>query len=310
MLATVEELRRRFEAGPLVLDGATGTELERRGAGSPAPLWSAAALISAPQIVAAIHREYVEAGADIVTANTFRTNPRTLRAAGLTAKGESLNRLAVELAFGAANRRHVFVAASVGPVEECYCPERVPAENELRSEHHQMMAWLAAAQPDLVWIETMNTVREARAAAEVARRQQMPFVVSFVVQENGDLLSGEPLQEAVAAIEPLAPLALGLNCIPPRGLTALLPRLRRVTTRPLAAYAHIGNRLPIRGWSYANDVTPTDYAHYARRWLELGAAIIGGCCGTTPAHIRAVVRARENQTAMEKDGTADRDEAP
>ncbi len=288
MLATVEELRRRFEAGPLVLDGATGTELERRGAGAPAPLWSAAALISAPQVVATIHREYVEAGADIVTANTFRTNPRALRKAGLSGEGESLNRRAVQLVREAAGARNVLVAASVGPVEDCYCPELVPAEDVLRREHEQMAAWLAAAQADLVWIETMSTIREARAAAEAASYQQMPFAVSFVAGESGDLLSGEQLEDAVAALEPLEPLALGLNCIPPCGLTAILPRLCRATARPLAAYAHIGNLTPIRGWSYAQAVTPNEYAHYARQWLDQGATILGGCCGTTPGHIRAI----------------------
>jgi S-methylmethionine-dependent homocysteine/selenocysteine methylase len=288
MPATVEELRRRFAAGPLVLDGATGTELERRGAGAPALLWSAAALVSAPQVVAAIHREYVEAGADLVTTNTFRTNPRSLRKAGLLSEGPAMNRLAVQLAREAAGPRPVLVAASLGPVEDCYCPERVPAEDALRAEHEQMVAWLAAAQPDLIWIETIGTVREARAAVEAAFRQQMPFVVSFVVQESGKLLGGEQLEEAVAAVEPLGPLALGLNCIPPRGMTDLLPRLRRATAGPVAAYAHIGNATPIRGWSYGQDVTPTEYADYARQWFDQGAAIVGGCCGTTPAHIQAV----------------------
>jgi S-methylmethionine-dependent homocysteine/selenocysteine methylase len=285
---TIEELRRRFQGGLLVLDGAMGTELERRGAGHPLPLWSAGALLSAPEVVVAIHREYVEAGADILVANTFRTNPRTLRAAGCFPDGESLNRLAVDLARRAAGGRDVLVAASVAPVENCYHPERVPTESVLRAEHEEMMIWLVAARPDLVWIETMNTLREARVAAEVAHSRGLPFAVSFVVRENGDLLSGERLEDAIAAIEPLEPLALGLNCIPPRGLTALLPRLRRATARPLAAYAHIGNPTPIRGWSFAQDVTPAEYAQYARQWLDLGATIIGGCCGTTAAHIRAV----------------------
>jgi S-methylmethionine-dependent homocysteine/selenocysteine methylase len=238
----------------------------------------------------------VEAGADIIVANTFRTNPRTLGRVGRLADGAALNRLAVELARRAvtAARPHgavaggVLVAASMGPVEDCYHPERVPAESALRAEHEQMAAWLAAAQPDLVWIETMNTIREAQAAAVAVAGSGLPFAISFVVQESGDLLSGEPLEEAVAAVEPLAPLAIGVNCIPPRGMTAVLPRLRRATTRPLAAYAHIGNPTPIRGWSFSESATPAEYAQSARAWLAFGATIVGGCCGTTPAHIRAV----------------------
>ncbi len=288
IIATVDAIRSRLERGPLVLDGAIGTELERRGAASPLPLWSAGALRDAPRVVEQVHRDYVAAGADILVANTFRTNPRALRRAGCSAEGAALNRLAVELARQAAAGRDVLVAASVAPVEDCYCPERVPGARELHAEHGQMMAWITAAGPDLVWIETMGTVREASAAASAAGREGLPFAVSFVVRENGDLLGGEKLADAIAAVEPLGPLAIGLNCIPPRGLSALLPRLRPLTARPLAAYGHIGNAAAIRGWSYAQRMTPAEYAECAREWLTLGAGVVGGCCGTGPEHIRAM----------------------
>jgi S-methylmethionine-dependent homocysteine/selenocysteine methylase len=293
---TADTIRQRFARGPLVLDGAMGTELERRRMVLVSPLWSATALINKPQVVLTIHRDYVAAGADIVVANTFRTNVRTLQRVGATAEGADLNELAVALARQAAVRatgrtppvRPVLVAASIGPVEDCYHPERVPPDSDLQAEHGQMAAWLKAAAPDLIWIETMNTAREARVAAEGAAGAGFPFAVSFVVQESGDLLSGEALEDAVAAVEPFDPLAIGLNCIPPRGLTAILPRLRRATSRPLSAYAHINNPVPIRGWSYTQQVTPEEYAEYVREWLDAGARIVGGCCGTTPEHIRAV----------------------
>jgi len=336
-----------FQSRVLVLDGAVGTELERRGVPTPRPLWSAAALLTHPQVVEQIHRDYVEAGAEIIVANTFRTNVRTLRA-GVLERGAELNRLALELARkvaqrheGTQARRHegggqssalpVLVAASVAPVEDCYSPQLVPDEAMLDDEHAQMMAWLKAAGPDLVWIETMNTVREARAAARAAANAGLPCCISFVTRENGDLLSGEPLEAAVAAVEPFGPIALGLNCIPPDGMTRNLPRLRSATqsvggahgaetvgdahptrlrsaTRKagsahgtlLAAYAHINNPTPIRGWSFSQQVTPEEYAKYARRWIELGASIVGGCCGTTPAHI-AAVRATVDMRAVTRE---------
>jgi len=313
-------LRQELNRRPLLLDGATGTELERRGVPTLLPLWSAGALLTHPQVVEAIHRDYVTAGADIVVANTFRTNPRTLRAAGRMWQGEWLNRLAVELARQAVARggealaaregeapaepsagveqgadvtlstarQRVWIAASMAPVEDCYHPERVPNEPSLDTEHGRLMAWLKAAGPDLVWIETMNTVREARAAARAAVEAEMPFAVSFVLRESGELLSGEPLEEVVAAVEPFDPLAIGVNCIPPRAVADLLGRLRRITARPLLAYAHIGNAEPIRGWSYSQSLSPSKYADCARRWLDEGASIVGGCCGTTPAHIGAL----------------------
>ena len=290
MNPNADKIRDKFAGPPLVLDGATGTELERRGIKLALPLWSATALTECPDLLATIHQEYASAGAEIIVANTFRTNVRTLRQAGCLADGPELNRSAIELVRRSlgADQDSILVAASVAPVEDCYSPERVPDEGILQEEHQQMMGWLQAAQPDLVWIETMNTIREARVAAEAAVVASLPFAISFVVAETGNLLSGEPLEEAVAAVEPLAPLALGLNCIPPRGLTVLLPRLRRASNHPLVAYAHINNSIPIRGWSFAQSLSPAEYADFAKQWLDIGANIIGGCCGTTPEHIRAV----------------------
>lgn len=292
-------LRAVLDRRVMILDGATGTELARRGVPTPVPLWSAGALLTHASVVTEIHRDYVAAGADILVANTFRTNPRTLRRAGLLAEGARLNRLAIDLArqaaatAGAAGDRQNAprVAASIAPVEDCYSPQIVPDEGALLAEHARMLQWMLDARPDLLWVETMNTVREAHAAARSAADAGFEFVVSFVVRENGDLLSGEPLEAAVEAVEPFGPAAIGLNCVPPAGMTAALPRLARATTRPLAAYAHIGNPNPITGWSFSQDVLPAEYARHARRWVELGARIVGGCCGTTPAHIRALATA-------------------
>jgi len=141
----------------------------------------------------------------------------------------------------------------------------------------------------------MGTIAEARVAADAAARHDLPLAVSFVVQENGALLGGESLRDAIEAIEAFEPLAIGLNCIPPSGVSALLPRLRDATDRPLAAYAHVDNVEPIRGWSFAEQVEPAAYATHVNQWLEAGVGIVGGCCGTTPAHIaevRSLVDAR------------------
>jgi S-methylmethionine-dependent homocysteine/selenocysteine methylase len=295
MRGTSAELRAELARRPLVLDGATGTELQRRGAPTALPLWSAAALNTDPDLVRAVHRDYVAAGADLLVANTFRTNPRTLRRAGQAENGPTLNRLAVSLARQAADTaapdRTIWVAASVAPVEDCYRPELAPPEVELRAEHATMVEWLRAAGPDLLWIETIGTVREARAAAGAAAEAGMPFVVCFALREDGRLLGGESLEDAVLAVTPLGPLALGLNCMPPAGIAAALPQLRSATRLPLAAYAHIGNPEPTAGWSFSEAVEAREYEAWVRAWRSLGAGIIGGCCGTTPDHIRAVAAA-------------------
>ncbi len=290
-----QSLAQRLENGrTILLDGGMGTELERRGVDCGLPLWSARALLEQPGIAEQIHGEYLRAGAEILVANTFRTNPRALRAAGLDARGAELNRLAVELARRAAELATAtegeppIVAASVSPVEDCYRPDLVPDEATLEREAEQMLDWLADARPDVVWIETMGTTREAAAAARAAQRRKLPAVVSFVMRESGELLGGDALVDAVRAVEAFEPVAIGMNCIPPRGMDALLPRLRTVTNRPLLAYAHINNERPTPGWSFAQSVEPEEYATCAARWVEAGVQIVGGCCGTTPEHIRAL----------------------
>lgn len=290
--------RETWNRTPLVLDGAVGTELERRGLGAPGPLWSAAALLDSPGVVRDIHAEHVAAGADIVVADTFRTNVRTLRAAQLLDRAEDLNRRAVVLARQAADGaadRSVIVAASVAPVEDCYSPHLVPEEPALSLEHELMMKWLRQAGANVAWCETMNTAREARVAAEAAVSVGLPFVVSVVTAESGDLLGGDTLRAFVEAVEPLAPLAIGLNCIPPRGVSALLPRLRDLTSRRIVVYAHIGNEHPTPGWSYSEvDVSPEQYGEYVEKWRDMGAEIIGGCCGTTAEHVRVVADVLKN----------------
>lgn len=286
-------LMERWKSGlPLLLDGATGTQLEKRNRRSAGPLWSAEALRSCPEAVLHIHREYVTAGAELLTANTFRTNPRTLAKAGWE-DGAALNQAAIALCrHAAAEAGHpVWVAASVAPVEDCYSPHLTPSDADLREEHRLMMTWLSSAQPDLVLIETMNTAREARIAAQAAAEASMPFVVSFVPAESGALLSGEGLAAAVEAVAVFGPLAIGLNCAPPSGLSRVLPSLGRATSLPLVAYGHLSDGPPLPGWSFSEWLSPEAYAPVALEWIRAGARIVGGCCGTSPAHIRALAHA-------------------
>ena len=253
-----------------------GSELERRGADVRLPLWSARALDEAPEIVAAIHRENAAAGADVLTANTFRTNRR---AAGERAR--ELTRRAVEIAreSAAVADRRIFVAGSSAPVADCYRPDLGPEDATLEAEHAEHAANLADAGVDLILLETMNTIRESRVAAAAAARTGLPFVASFVTDGRGALLSGEPLGEAARTVVPLGPAAVGANCVEPEALAAELVRLAKAIPRvPLAAY---GNVLSTRE-------TPSAYASLAARWIALGARIVGGCCGTTPAHVAAL----------------------
>jgi S-methylmethionine-dependent homocysteine/selenocysteine methylase len=281
----------RVEAGPpLLLDGATGTELERRGATSALPLWSARALLEDPALVEQIHRDYVDAGAEILTANTFRTQARTLARAGLAHRARELTALAVALARRAGPERRPWVAGSMAPLEDCFRPDLVPDDDALAHEHREHALALRDAGVDLLLVETMNTAREAAAAARAARETGLPLWTSFTCDGSGRLPSGEPLDAALAAVAPWSPELVGVNCLSPSAADSLLPALA-ATGRPFAVYANLGAPAPDGSWHRCGREGPGSFAAHALRWVAAGARAVGGCCGTTPDHVRAIARA-------------------
>jgi S-methylmethionine-dependent homocysteine/selenocysteine methylase len=285
-------LRERLsEEAPLLLDSAMGTELERRGARSELPLWSAWALVESPSLVLAIHREDVEAGADILTANTFRTHRRTLQKGGKGQRAEELARQAIALARRAAgeSQRPILVAGSLSPLEDCYRPDLVPEEEALAREHGEQAALLASAGADLILAETHNTVRELVAAVRAAKQSGLAVVASMVTNGEGRLLSGESIGEAARALEALRPDVFSINCVPARRLIADLRVLAEAAPgAPLAAYGNLGPPSGPGGTLFSDEIPPDEYASLAREWLAIGARIVGGCCGTTAAHTSAM----------------------
>ena len=288
------DLEQRLSSGEtLLLDGATGTELERRGASTALPLWSAPALRDQPELVEAIHADYAAAGVDALTANTFRTQRRTLSRGGWGDQAGALTQRAVALAHRAAAavapERRVFVLGSAPTLEDCYRPDLVPDDATLALEHREHADHLVAANVDAILVETMNTIREAIGATRAARAAGAAVLVSFVCWEGPTLLSGEPLDTALAAVAEYEPLALLVNCLPPSNVEPCLGALA-ATQRPFGVYANLGTPDDVTGFSRSKDCAPDAYAAHAARWREAGAQLVGGCCGTTPAHLRAVVQ--------------------
>ena len=277
---------------PLLLDGALGTELERLGCETGLPLWSAGALVTAPDRVAEVHLAYARAGAELLTTNTFRTQERTLARAGLAGRARELTLRAVALARSAcdASESARWVLGSSAPLEDCYRPDLVPGPAELEREHRAHAELLAEGGVDAIAIETMNTIRESVTALRAARQTGVPVLVSFVCGADARLLSGEPLADALAAIADLEPIAVGVNCLPPSAVEPCMPVLA-ASAFPFAVYANLGAPTSSGGFRPSEDTTPTAFAELALGWRRAGAAIVGGCCGTRPAHVSAM-RAR------------------
>jgi S-methylmethionine-dependent homocysteine/selenocysteine methylase len=275
----------------VVLSGACGTEIQRRGAQTPLPLWSAQALFDAPEIVLQVHADYVAAGADVLTANTFRADRRTLAKAGRRTRSRDLVKAAVRFAREAAAGSGVAVAGSIGPLEDCYRPDLVPKEPVLRAEHGARVGDLVAAGADLALVETMNSISEAVAALGACAAGGLPAVVSFCPASATTLLSGESLEDAVRAVLPLRPLAVAVNCCAVDVATGAVATLVAVAGDvPVGTYANgVGRPDDGSGWAFDAAGTGVDaYLEAVTRWIAAGARWVGGCCGTTPEYVRRI----------------------
>jgi homocysteine S-methyltransferase len=286
---------------PLLLDGAKGTELQRLGISVTEPWWTSAALLDlhGQLQLATIHREYTDAGADLATAITFRTNRRVLLRAGADEHAaEVLVRRAVELARGSARPdgqgRRPVLAASMMPVEDCYQPSLVPPDDELRKEHDWLARHLAAEGVELVVAETMNTVREARAVVDSCTRHGLDVWVSFVCGPEGTLLSGESPAEAAHAVAAAGASLVCVNCTTVDATDRVLDRWAHDCPVPFGAYPNLEDRSGIADWTPVDHYVPVRYGPeefadlMAERVDRYGLSLVGGCCGSTPAHIAAL----------------------
>ena len=275
----------------IILDGATGTELERRGVPMHGHAWSAAALMTHSDIVRQVHEDYIRAGADIVTTNTFATARHVLDQTELRDAVRELNTAAVELARAAretaAPNRPVYIA---GSMSTSFLPA-MPASQK-SANYREQATMLAEAGVDVLLLEMMGNVSEATLAIESAVSTGLPTWVGYsckVDQATSKLvlLSGEG-ETFGEALDSLLPLGGSLHFIMHTEVADTIPALgvlRRHSSSPLGAYPHSG-RFIMPNWVFENIISPEEYAGEALRWVEMGAQVIGGCCGIGPDHIR------------------------
>jgi len=283
---------------PVLLDGAVGTELSRRGVDTTLPLWSARALFDdrGLEALTLIHEDHARAGAEILVTNTFRTTRRCLGGAGRAGAWREANRRAVECAragaAAAAGGGVCLVAGGLAPLEDCYRSDLAPDRETCLDEHRVQAELLASLGVDLIFLETMNCRREAEAALLAARDTALPVLLSLCPRAPRHLFSGEPLEEVVPPLAEAGGEALRailVNCATPevmqrvfRPFAALAPRL------PHGLYAHLGEPDEVSGWRLPERHEPDDYALWMANRIPEGARLIGGCCGTTPEHIAAL----------------------
>lgn len=271
----------------LFLDGPLGTELNARGVPTPLPGWSAHALQDHPDAVGSVHRAYVEAGAEIHTTNTFRTRRRLFPEEWAT-----LTRLAVRLARRELRSRHR-LAGSLAPLEDCYQPALSPPAEIARKEHREMAQELASAGVDLLLCETFPHVDEGLIAAEEAVATGLETWLAMTAGPAGNLLTPDEIRSAGEAAVGLGVDAILVNCVPAPMVLGFLEALQGLGV-PIGAYANVGVADENEGWR-ALPMTTRDYVKFAESWVAAGASIVGGCCGTGPKHLAALVAHLKNE---------------
>jgi S-methylmethionine-dependent homocysteine/selenocysteine methylase len=281
----------------ILLDGAMGTELHARGACVPdyrSSIWSAMALLHDPVTVASIHRDYIEAGADIITANNYAVVPNLLVREGLSDRLDELTRTACRIAKEARDqcaRPSVRIAGSLPPLDTTYRADLVPPDAELY-ETYLRIARILAQEADLAIAETLTTVREAVAAARAAAACGLEVWVSWNLQLDAPVLrGGESLASGVRALDAWPVAGFLVNCVPTGLVPPALAQLRDATTKPLGAYANACEAAPDQEALDARTVSPLsprEYALASEAWVSAGATLIGGCCDTNPAFIAAL----------------------
>lgn len=301
---SIRHVQEKLHKGQLVLlDGATGTELEKRGVPMHSQAWSAEAVLTHPEAVLAVHRDYIEAGADVITANAFSLARHMLIPAGLSDRFRQLNRQAVRLAVqareaGPAGRLgQVAVAGSIAPT--AFMTGAIPGYPDIPEAY----AWFAEqaevqaeAGVDLLIVEMIEDLEKGCLAVEAACATGLPVWLGFSCRQDRDgrLMLWDlrhTLAEGVAATAGLGGSAafimhtdLGDAVEALAGLKACWP----ASAGPLGVYAHSGTFV-MPNWRFG-DITPEGYARSAATWIAMGARIIGGCCGIGPAHIRELQR--------------------
>lgn len=292
----------------VILDGALATELERRGADLNDPLWSAKLLLKQPELIYQIHLDYFRAGADCATTASYQATFAGFEKRGLTHDAaRALIQKSVAIAKQARddfwrdeknrlNRARPFVAASVGPYGAFlhdgseYRGDYGLSENELMDFHRERMAALIDAGADMLACETIPTLVEARALVRLLN--EFPTITawfSFTARDEIHISRGERFVDCVAEIAPHPQVtAIGINCSAPRFISSLIQAARRVTDKPIVVYPNSGETYDAATNRWQGTIACEDFGPQARAWYDLGARVIGGCCRTTPEHIREI----------------------
>lgn len=297
-----------------VLDGGMASELEYLGANINGPLWSAHVLEDAPEKIVAVHRAFIEAGADCIETASYQVSRMGYAEFGLAPdRADAALRRAVALARNAAGEfpeRRIRIAASLGPYGAArhngaeYHGNYDCAQSDLVAFHRQRIEVLVSASPaespDLLAFETLPSLAEAQAIAKaLSAWPECAAWFSFTCKDAQHVAHGELLRDCAAFVATLPQtVAIGVNCTHPSLITPLIGELRAASKQPIIVYPNSGEGWDARARCWTGSSDPEAYGLKAMAWFAAGAQIVGGCCRTRPAHIRQVAEAATRMQSL------------
>ena len=286
-----------------VLDGGMATELERRGFSLDGPLWSAQVIASSPEAIAAVHRDYLEAGADCLLTASYQVSSEGFLELGLSPENAAQAlRTSVEVAasvrraYRAAHPRKVWIAASLGPYGAMlhngaeYHGNYRCSFDDLVAFHRRRIAVLLDTEADFLAFETVPSYQEAQAIVEALRPYpEVGAFVSFTCRDDAHVSHGETLRVCGALLDPIPQIVgIGVNCTAPDLIESLISQLAQSTRKPIIVYPNSGEQWDAEHRCWQGNGPLLQFGELARSWRAAGAQWIGGCCRTGPDHVRTV----------------------
>ena len=282
---TRQDFLNRSSAGVILLDGATGSNL--RKAGMPVGVCAEQWVLDNPQVLLDLQRAYVQAGSQIIYAPSFSANRIGLKHFGLDERVAEMNAALVRLSKTAADGQ-ALVAGDLTTTGQPLEPLGPMSYQQLYDIYREQISALAEAGADLLVAETLLSVDEAVAALDAAQAVcDLPFLCTLTVEADGTALYGGTAVEAVLTLQEMGAAAVGVNCsMGPNQLESIIRNMKEVSQIPIIAKPNAGMPTITETGEAVYDMGPEEFVHHIKRLVEVGADIVGGCCGTTPEYIR------------------------
>lgn len=273
---------RQNELGrPLLLDGATGTYLLQKNLNPDPYLWQSIHNIKNPKIVKSVYEEYIDAGTDIITTNTFRTNPAAVKNSNPGITNYEFVKLSVDIAIQAKRNLNIIIAGSNAPAEDCYQRHRTLTLLDLEYNHKKHIEMLWNSGVDFILNETFSHWDEIEIASKFCNDNKLPYIISFYFDQDLKLLSGEPLHEAINFVSDFSPIAIGFNCVKIITYKKYIDQFHLNTKSGFYFNCGTGN---VTDEKLICDIEPDTYAKSIKSLINYNTFFIGSCCGSSPKY--------------------------